>query len=589
MRHSSPPPASRGGGRQSPDAKMRHGKRAGSPEVSPMPTRGGRATGSNSSPNVAQVEAKEGQPVRPSASAQLLLLRRALEAAQAAGLGLDDELVNRAQAVLSERDAREAAAKREMHEALVATRDLAQIRFNMKPMRELKDRLSNVLVVGRALGLSESDLSEAQSKRRQVHNMMEDLKGQIRVFCRVRPLNPKETREGDVEEVYVLDDMSLEVPNIGSFAYDGVFSPGSQEEVFEDCRDLVQTAVDGHNVTIFAYGQTGAGKTHTMYGDKGDKEGIAPRSIAELFEIIGRLSESYDFTVTGSMIELYNNHLVDLLRPLPKRGTMSANGPKLSVRQDKAGNMQVQEMKEQEVKDAPQLRALLDRGIAQRTVASNTMNIVSSRSHLIFTIKVTSVNLETRETLNGKILLCDLGGSERLKKTEATGDRKTEAIEINKSLTALGDVIEAVAKRQKQVPYRNHKLTQIMQDSLGGTAKTLMFVNCSPALSSIDETVMSLKYAARVKKITNWAGTPSHSPTKSRDSCSWAVSETPFLSPQASPHQSPNRALYRNCSAPVSRAPSQPVSRCASVSRRAGMVASRELDEMVTFQTADQR
>merc|ERR1719326_176282 len=136
------------------------------------------------------------------------------------------------------------------------------------------------------------------------------------------------------------------------------------------------------------------------------------------------------------------------------------------------------------------------------------MNIESSRSHLIFTIRVTCVNQETQETLKGKILLCDLGGSERLKKTEATGSQKREAIEINKSLTALGDVIAAVAEKQKQVPYRNHKLTQIMQDSLGGTAKTLMFVNCSPAMSNMNETVMSLTYAARVKTITNM-GAPS--------------------------------------------------------------------------------
>merc|ERR1719506_3142199 len=160
-------------------------------------------------------------------------------------------------------------------------------------------------------------------------------------------------------------------------------------------------------------------------------------------------------------------------------------------------------MKEPEVKDVSQLKALLDRGIAQRTVAANLMNIQSSRSHLIFTMKVTTLNHETKESLKGKILLCDLGGSERLKKTEATGEQKKEAIEINKSLTALGDVIEAVAKKQKQIPYRNHKLTQIMQDSLGGSAKTLMFVNCSPAKSNMDETSMSLKYATRAKNVVN--------------------------------------------------------------------------------------
>merc|ERR1719262_351595 len=122
-------------------------------------------------------------------------------------------------------------------------------------------------------------------------------------------------------------------------------------------------------------------------------------------------------------------------------------------------------------------------------------------------VKIQTRNLSTGETAKGKILLCDLAGSERLKKSEAAGDRAKEAIEINKSLTALGDVIEALTKKQKQIPYRNHKLTQVMQDSLGGSAKTLMFLNCSPAGSNFDETLNSLKYAQRAKKITNTAVT----------------------------------------------------------------------------------
>merc|ERR1719261_2256184 len=112
-------------------------------------------------------------------------------------------------------------------------------------------------------------------------------------------------------------------------------------------------------------------------------------------------------------------------------------------------------------------------------------------------IKIVSVNHDTKEKLRGKILLCDLAGSERLKKSEVSGEAQKEAIEINKSLTALGDVIEALTKKQKQIPYRNHKLTQLMQDSLGGTAKTLMFVNCSPADLNKEETLMALKYATR--------------------------------------------------------------------------------------------
>merc|ERR1719159_1929463 len=143
--------------------------------------------------------------------------------------------------------------------------------------------------------------------------------------------------------------------------------------------------------------------------------------------------------------------------------------------------------------------------MGMRTVAATAMNSESSRSHLILIIRVFSKNRTTGEQLKGKILFVDLAGSERLKKSEVTGDMQKEAIEINKSLTALGDVIEALTKNSKVIPYRNHKLTQLMQDSLGGTAKTLMFVNCSPASSNEDETTMSLKYATRAKKITNQA------------------------------------------------------------------------------------
>merc|ERR1719247_4092875 len=165
----------------------------------------------------------------------------------------------------------------------------------------------------------------------------------------------------------------------------------------------------------------------------------------------------------------------------------------------------IEHLVEESCKNADELNKVLARGNEMRHVAATAMNSESSRSHLLLIIKIVSVNKETRDQLRGKLLLVDLAGSERLKKSEASGDMAKEAIEINKSLTALGDVIEALTKKQKQIPYRNHKLTQIMQDSLGGSAKTLMFVNCSPAKSNMDETSMSLKYATRAKNVTNKA------------------------------------------------------------------------------------
>eukprot|EP00928_Gymnodinium_smaydae_P070396 TRINITY_DN54241_c0_g1_i1.p1 TRINITY_DN54241_c0_g1~~TRINITY_DN54241_c0_g1_i1.p1 ORF type:complete len:1135 (+),score=302.56 TRINITY_DN54241_c0_g1_i1:112-3516(+) len=381
---------------------------------------------------------------------------------------------------------------------------------DINELKALKERLTTATQSARSQGIGEEDLREVGLLRRRIHNQIEDIKGAIRVFCRVRPLSQTEAKHGDTVVAAKVDAMTVGVSlNLDGrdrhasssqtmFSFDAVFAPGTQEEVFEDCKDLVQSAMDGYNVTMFAYGQTGAGKTFTMYGSK-DQQGTAPRTIRELFRIIDSNKDRFNYTVSGSMIELYRNELVDLLA----KGHQAKNAPKVSVHIDKAGRVELDGVVAEECKTSQELERLLDKGNDQRTVAATAMNSQSSRSHLILIIKIVSVNLETRDKVSGKILLCDLAGSERLKKSEVTGDMQKEAIEINKSLTALGDVIEALTKGSKQIPYRNHKLTQVMQDSLGGSSKTLMFVNCSPASSNHDETTMSLKYATRAKKITN--------------------------------------------------------------------------------------
>jgi len=417
--------------------------------------------------------------------------------------------VQRAEAVLREWDARSEAVCADLRQAVNDWGEVSGVETHISILRGIEGRLAAGLGAARRVGLSEAEMREAEFCRRRVHNRIEDMKGQVRVYCRVRPLNEREIGEGDVPAVRAIDGMTLEVPS-GVFNFDSLYTPSSQEQVFEDCRDLVQSTMDGHNVTIFAYGQTGAGKTHTMYGNP-QQEGIAPRAINELFRLAETMQGRHSVRVTASMVELYNNTLIDLLRPVGRTARGDAS-PKLSLVRDHAGVVQIENISEKEASNAAELKALLQRGLSHRTVAANTMNIESSRSHLIFTIRATSRNRLTGEICSGKLLLCDLGGSERLKKSEACGHQRKEAIEINKSLSALGDVVEAVARRQKQVPYRNHKLTQIMQDSIGGTAKTLMFVNCSPARRNLSETTMSLMYAARVKRITN-AGSPSCLPS----------------------------------------------------------------------------
>jgi len=433
-------------------------------------------------------------------------VRVALRAARTAGIEASDALLARAEAVLRNEDSKREELRAIFKKAL-ADFDEARAACDVLRLQEIKAQLSLGVARGEASGIPEAEVREAEKHRRRVHNAIEDLKGQVRVYCRVRPLNSKEIEQGDSQALRVVDSMRLEVPRSGTFAFDGVFAPGSQEDIFEDCRDLIQSVADGHNVTIFAYGQTGAGKTYTLYGTP-EQEGIASRAIRELFKLVDALRNKHSVTITGSMYELHRNQLTDLLRNQQRRpGTSSSSScpgsPKLGLRTDHDGFAQVDRLVEKEVKDAPELIRLLVRGLSQRIVAANAMNAESSRSHVMFTVKVTSVDAETREPLTGKLLLCDLGGSERLKRTEAAGDQLKEAIEINKSLSALGDVIEAVAERRRQVPYRNHKLTQLLQDSLGGTAKTLMFVNVSPAESNMQETAMSLNYASRAKRITN--------------------------------------------------------------------------------------
>jgi len=229
-----------------------------------------------------------------------------------------------------------------------------------------------------------------------------------------------------------------------------------------------------------------------------------------LFWVIENMRCGSKVTVTGSVVEIYNNHLIDLLK-ISRNAQGSCHAcvsSKLNVRRDSGGSVKVPGLSEIVVKDGGQLTSLFQRGVAHRVVATNAYNVESSRSHVIFTIGVSILNPKTKETRTGKLLLCDLGGSERLHRhrSEVTDKTKTEAIEINKSLTALGTVIEAVAHKQKHIPYRDHKLTQLLQDSVGGTAKAIMFVNCSPAKTCVDETLVSLNYASGLRRVTNTHG-----------------------------------------------------------------------------------
>ena len=207
---------------------------------------------------------------------------------------------------------------------------------------------------------------------------------------------------------------------------------------------------------------------------------------------------TYLFQVKVYMLEVYRDELADLLLPKGKKPP----GP-LDIKRDHRGTVYIDNISEIECDTEEQLADLLEQGSAQRHTAATKMNTDSSRSHLISTFLLEVYNRSKKTTALGKISLVDLAGSERLKKSEATGEQMKEAMAINKSLTALGDVIEALTSKAKHIPYRNHKLTELMSDSLGGNAKTLMFANCSPAASNAEESMGALNYATRAKQITN--------------------------------------------------------------------------------------
>ena len=364
--------------------------------------------------------------------------------------------------------------------------------------------------------LRENFLNE-QRLRRQHHNKYVELLGAIRVFCRIRPPLDFELQHAraageahqdlqSINAVVAGEGVNLDaalVPSKGKeFRLDAIFGPGAdQEQVFKEVEPLVQSAVDGYNVCIFAYGQTGSGKSFTMLGDRGNAElsGIAPRSVRTLFDL---LQERYKaFAVSCYCLELYNGKLIDLFRDV----NQDADLPLAVKKNPTNGMVEVENVKHCAAQSAEELLDMLSQVQDRRQVSATKMNQESSRSHLVFNIVMECTNKADDTIIKGKLSLVDLAGSEKVDQSGVTGQGLKEAVAINQSLTALGNVIAALTEKQKFIPYRDNLLTQLMQDSIGGNAKTLMIVNVSPMLSNVNESINSLQYATRVKKIKNSA------------------------------------------------------------------------------------
>ncbi|KAL5707342.1 Kinesin-like protein KIN-14E [Ranunculus cassubicifolius] len=394
----------------------------------------------------------------------------------------------------------------------VKSMELDALQNNLRELEELREMKEDIdrkneqtasLLKKQGAQLLEMEAlyKEEQVLRKRYFNTIEDMKGKIRVFCRLRPLSDKEISERQKNVVRSLDEFTVEHPwkddKTRQHLYDHVFDgAASQEDVFEDTKYLVQSAVDGYNVCIFAYGQTGSGKTFTIYGSEGNP-GLTPRATTELFKILKHDGNKFSFSLKAYMVELYQDTLVDLL--LPK----NAKRLKLDIKKDTKGMVAVENVTVVAISTYEELRNIISRGSEQRHTSGTQMNTESSRSHLILSIVIESTNLQTQSVARGKLSFVDLAGSERIKKSGSAGNQLKEAQSINKSLSALGDVISALSSESAHIPYRNHKLTMLMSDSLGGNAKTLMFVNVSPADANLDETNNSLTYASRVRSIVN--------------------------------------------------------------------------------------
>uniref|UniRef100_A0A915JGB5 Kinesin-like protein n=1 Tax=Romanomermis culicivorax TaxID=13658 RepID=A0A915JGB5_ROMCU len=269
---------------------------------------------------------------------------------------------------------------------------------------------------------------------------------------------------------------------------------------------LIEKLFEGYNCTIFAYGQTGSGKTFTMgteccdFTIDSDRKGMIPRIVEAIFARADSDDES-EIIVKCSMLEIYEERVLDLLSDKSEK-------PELFIREHPQEGIFVQNLCQVQVGDSHQTMQQLAQGCLSRTKGGTAMNSESSRSHAIFTIFVKKLMKSDSGTrfCYSKLHLVDLAGSERLKKTQAQGERKKEGIKINEGLLALGNVISALTDSTQQrshIPYRDSKLTRLLQDSLGGNTYTVMITCVSPADSNYDETLNSLRYAERAKKIKN--------------------------------------------------------------------------------------
>ncbi|XP_017291966.1 kinesin-1 heavy chain isoform X3 [Kryptolebias marmoratus] len=319
----------------------------------------------------------------------------------------------------------------------------------------------------------------------------------IKVMCRFRPLNSSEVARGDKYIPKFVGEDCVQIAG-KPYYFDRVFQSNTTQVQFYNAvaQKIVKDVLEGYNGTIFAYGQTSSGKTHTMEGKLHDPDmmGIIPRIVQDIFNYIYSMDENLEFHIKVSYFEIYLDKIRDLL---------DVSKINLSVHEDKNRVPYVKGCTERFVCSPEEVMDAIDEGKNNRHVAVTNMNEHSSRSHSIFLINIKQENTQTEQKLTGKLYLVDLAGSEKVGKTGAEGTVLDEAKMINKSLSSLGNVISALAEGSSYVPYRDSKMTRILQDSLGGNCRTTMVICCSPSSFNDAETRSTLLFGQRAKTIKN--------------------------------------------------------------------------------------
>ena len=338
----------------------------------------------------------------------------------------------------------------------------------------------------------------------------------VKVYCRIRPENEQEISSGLGQCLTPLSTNSLQIIvdnlNINSgikenysekttqeFTYDRVYpSETTQKTIFEQiAKPLISAAFEGINGTLFCYGQTASGKTYTMEGIPSDENlmGIIPRMMQLIFETINSGSSDIEFSVKCQYYQIYNEKIQDLI---------DTRKTDLAIREDKNKGIWVGECTEKYVESEQEMMNFFNTGASNRIVASTKMNAISSRSHSLFSVTIYQRNVITESSKTGKIYFVDLAGSEKMSKAGVEGNTMLkEAQNINKSIMTLGMVINALTKGGKHVPYRDSKLTRVLQESLGGNCLTYLIINCSPSTLNLTETLSTLRFGQRAKLIKN--------------------------------------------------------------------------------------